>query len=189
LDELAAVWRACDASAHGAVVRLLILTGQRRTEIGGLRFGEIGNGAIVLPRSRTKNKRPHAIPLSAPAQAILAGWPAQGSDFVFGPQPFSSWSRGKSLLDAALAQAGAQLAPWTLHDLRRSAATGMAEIGIAPHIIEAILNHISGHKAGVAGVYNKAAYEKEKRAALAMWADHVMAAVEDRDATVVPMRR
>jgi hypothetical protein len=74
-----------------------------------------------------------------------------------------------------------------LHDLRRSVATGMAELGIAPHIVEAVLNHVSGH-IGIAGVYNRATYEKEKRAALAMWADHVMAAVEGRASIVVPLR-
>ena len=78
--------------------------------------------------------------------------------------------------------------PWVLHDLRRSVATGMAELGIAPHIVEAVLNHVSGHKAGIAGVYNRATYEKEKRAALAMWADHVIAAVEGRASNVVPLR-
>jgi integrase len=92
------------------------------------------------------------------------------------------------VLGASLATAGAKLEPWTLHDLRRSAATGMAELGVAPQVVEAILNHFSGHKAGVAGVYNRALYEKEKRAALVMWAEHVMAAVQDRRATVVPIR-
>jgi hypothetical protein len=77
---------------------------------------------------------------------------------------------------------------WTQHDLRRSVATHIAEIGVAPHIVEAVRNHVSGHKAGIAGVYNRVTYEKEKRAALAMWADHVMAAVEGRSATVVPLR-
>ena len=72
--------------------------------------------------------------------------------------------------------------------MRRSVATGMAELGVAPHIVEAVLNHVSGHKAGIAGVYNRATYEKEKRVALATWADHVLAAVEGRAATVVPMR-
>jgi integrase len=75
------------------------------------------------------------------------------AEFVFGTQAFTSWSRGKYLLDAAL---DTKLAPWTLHDLRRSVATGMAELGVAPHIVEAVLNHVSGHKAGVAGVYNRA---------------------------------
>jgi len=184
LAELSAVWCACEDNVYGAIVKLLILTGQRREEIGGLRFGEICEGIIALPASRAKNKQAHAIPLSAPAQAILAGQP-QTSGFVFGTQAFTSWSRGKSLLDATL---GEKLAPWTLHDLRRSVATGMAELGVAPHIIEAVLNHVSGHKAGIAGVYNRATYEKEKRAALATWADHVLAAVEGRPATIVPMR-
>lgn len=187
LAELSAVWRACEDNAYGAIVKLLILTGQRRDEIGGLRFGEICEGIIALPASRAKNKQAHAIPLSAPAQAILAGR-SQMSDFVFGTQAYTSWSRGKYLLDAALAALGEKFEPWTLHDLRRSTATGMAELGVAPHIVEAVLNHVSGHKAGVAGVYNRATYEKEKRAALATWADHVLAAVEGRPATVVPMR-
>jgi integrase len=185
LAELAAVWRACGDDPYGAIVRLLILTGQRREEIGGLRLEEIGDGIIALPASRAKNKRAHIIPLSASAQAILAARPSRG-EFIFGPKPFTSWSRGKALLDAAL---GKKLAPWTLHDLRRSVATGMAELGVAPHIVEAVLNHVSGHKAGIAGVYNRATYEKEKRTALALWADHVLAAVEGRASTVVPMLR
>jgi integrase len=179
LDELAAVWRACRNDSYGAIVRLLILTGQRREEIGGLRVEEIGDGIIALPASRAKNKRAHIIPLSAPAQAILAAQPPR-AEFVFG-KAFTSWSRGKSLLDAAL---DTKLAPWTLHDLRRSVATGMAELGVAPHIVEAVLNHV-GHKAGVAGVYNRATYEKEKRIALATWADHVLATVEGRASTMI----
>jgi integrase len=180
LHELAAVWRACGDDPYGAIVRLLILTGQRREEIGGLRLEEIGDGIIALPASRAKNRRAHVIPLSAPAQAILAAQPPR-DEFVFGSKPFTSWSRGKGLLDT-------KLAPWILHDLRRSVATGMAELGVAPHIVEAVLNHVSGHKAGIAGVYNRATYEREKRVALATWADHVLAAVEGHAATVVPMR-
>jgi integrase len=185
--ELAAVWRACGDDAYGAIVKLLILTGQRREEIGGLRLDEIGDGIITLPASRAKNGRAHVIPLSAPALAILAAQPPR-AEFVFGTKPFTSWSRGKSLLDAAIVTDGNKLALWTLHDLRRSVATGVAELGVAPHIVEAVLNHVSGHKAGVAGVYNRATYEKEKRVALATWADHVLAAVEGRPATIVPMR-
>jgi integrase len=194
LPELGSIWRVCADDAYGAMVKLLMLTGQRREEIGGLRGGEILSNydVIALPPTRTKNKQAHLVPLSAPAQAILAGQPAALSAFVFDPKgraaPFTSWSRGKSLLDAALAQAGVKLKPWTVHDLRRSVATGMAELGVAPHIVEAVLNHVSGHKAGVAGVYNRATYVPEKRAALVLWAEHVMAAVEDRTATVVPMR-
>jgi integrase len=185
LPELAAVWKACNEDAYGAIVRLLILTGQRREEIGGSRLEEVGEEVIALPAGRAKNRRAHIIPLSSPAQEILSGRNEyrSGSAFVFGQKPFTSWSRGKALLDTEL---GNKLAPWTLHDLRRSVATGMAELGIAPHIVEAVLNHVSGHKAGIAGVYNRAAYEKEKRVALATWAEHVLAAVEGRAATIVP---
>jgi integrase len=80
------------------------------------------------------------------------------------------------------------IAPWTLHDLRRSAATGMACIGIQPHVVEAILNHQSGSKRGVAGVYNLNTYSAEKAVALQMWAEHLMAAVEGKAAKVVPLR-
>jgi integrase len=190
--ELAAVWRVCKGDAYGTIVKLLMLTGCRAGEIGGLRFDEIRDDVIVLPPARVKNKRGHLLPIAAPAQAILAGWqatPQRGEDFVFGnAKPFISWSYGKVCIDARLATAGMQLEPWTVHDLRRSVATGMAELGVAPHIVEAVLNHISGHKAGIAGVYNRATYEKEKKVALAMWADHLLAAVEGRADKIVPLR-
>jgi integrase len=92
-------------------------------------------------------------------------------------------------LDERIANAGHTVAPWTLHDLRRSAATHMAEIGIQPHIIEAILNHVSGHKAGVAGIYNRNTYEREKAEALARWGEHLAAIVEGRDGKVVALKR
>jgi hypothetical protein len=82
----------------------------------------------------------------------------------------------------------AGITPWVLHDLRRSTATGMAEAGIQPHIIEAVLNHVSGHKGGVAGIYNKASYEREMRAALALWADHVRSLVEGGERKIIPLR-
>jgi len=186
ITELAVVWRACDDDAYGAIVRVLMLTGQRREEIGGLRWDEVRDDMIVLSGTRTKNKQAHVIPLCDPAQAFIAAQPRAG-EFVFG-KPFVSWSHGKRQLDARLTAAGVPLAPWTVHDLRRSAATGMAQIGVMPHIIEAVLNHASGHKAGVAGIYNRAGYEKEKRTALAMWADHLLAAIEGRAEKVVPLR-
>jgi integrase len=188
IAELKHVWKGCDDNAYGAIARLLILTGQRREEIGGLQWDEIRDGMIVLSGSRTKNKRAHVIPLSDPAQTIVARLP-QAGDFVFGgAKAFTSWSHGKRQLDAKLAAGDVKLEGWTLHDLRRSVATHMAEIGIQPHIIEAVLNHVSGHKAGVAGIYNRATYEKEKRAALATWADHLLATVERRADKVVPLR-
>jgi integrase len=184
LAELAHVWRACGDDAYGTAIKLLILTGQRRDEIGGLRWDEVRGDMILLPAERTKNKRAHIVPLSAPAQAILAGRPRSG-EFVL--DNVRSWAYGKQLLDARLAAGGVKLEKWIQHDLRRSVATGMAEIGVAPHIVEAVLNHMSGHKGGVAGIYNRASYEKEKRTALAMWADHLIAAVEGRPSNIMPL--
>ena len=137
MAELAHVWRACGDDAYGCAVKLLILTGQRRDEIGGLRWDEVRDDMILLPSDRTKNKRPHVVPLSAPALAIIAARP-RTSEFVFDKV---SWGYGKLLLDDGLAAAGMKLEKWIQHDLRRSAATGMAEIGVAPHIIEAVYYH------------------------------------------------
>jgi integrase len=185
--ELKAIWTACPDNDFGAIVRLLILTGQRRTEIGGLRWDEIGGDEIVLPASRVKNKRPHIIPLSEPARAVIANIERGGRTHVFGSGPagFTDWSKSKAALDANCEGAG----EWILHDLRRTVATRMAELGVQPHIIEAVINHISGHKGGVAGIYNRAAYDREKREALNLWAEHVMALVEGRKAVVVPIKK
>src|SRR5262249_44815133 len=117
---------------------------------------------------------------------ILERREQNGCDFVFGASGssgFSGWSRCRERLDEALG-----IPPWTIHDLRRSAATHMAEIGIEPHIVEAILNHVSGHKGGVAGIYNRAAYETKKVTALARWAKHVAAIVEGRESNVTSLR-
>jgi integrase len=154
-----------------AIVRLLLLTGQRRDEVGGMPRSELDldRGHWRLPGERTKNGLPHDVPLSSQAAGILRAVLAQGEgEQVFGSSGFASWGRCKARLDAAL-----KLPPWTLHDLRRTAVTGMVEIGVAPHVVEAVVNHVSGHKGGVAGVYNRATYAAEKRAALQRWADHV----------------
>ena len=112
---------------------------------------------------------------------------------AMGSGGFSGFSKAKHALDEAIAsQTGKNakpMRPWIIHDLRRSVATGMAEIGIQPHIIEAILNHISGHKSGVAGIYNRAAYEAEKATALNRWAEHIAAIVEKRGSNVAPFKR
>jgi integrase len=175
--EIRAVWRACGNDDHGAILRLLLLTGQREAEIGGLRWDEVFGDRIVLPGERTKNKRPHVVPLSAPAQAILNGLRIVGRTLVFGltdSRGFQGWAIAKRRLDKRIANGGAPLPPWVVHDLRRTVATKMAELGVQPHIVEAVLNHVSGHKAGVAGVYNRAAYAEEKREALNLWAEHVL---------------
>jgi integrase len=187
--ELTEVWTALGTDDFSNIVRLLILTGQRREEIGGLRWNEVDldRDLIVLPPERTKNKRQHELPLSSQAQMILEQRKASGvvarfanTSPVFGegPNGFVGWGHSKARFNERLAaqrkKGGAKPMPdWTLHDLRRTAATMMAELGVLPHIIEAILNHISGHKSGVAGVYNRAKYEGEMREALCKWADYV----------------
>ncbi len=178
--ELALIWRTLPDSDYGEIVRLLMLTGQRREEIGALRWSEVDleERIIKLPPARTKNSRPHEVPLSKPAFAILKSRPARaGRDSIFGNGPrtgsdrqsgFQGWSKSKAALDKQAA-----IGSWRLHDVRRSVATRMAELGVQPHVIEAVLNHISGHKAGVAGVYNRSSYAAEKRAALDLWGKHV----------------
>jgi integrase len=183
-DELAAIWRACPEDNFGAIVRLLMLTGQRREEVGGLRRSEIDweKALWSLPPHRTKNGLAHEVPLSDPALAIVtAAMAASNRMVLFGyeERPFSGWSSAKAALEKRLKEAGTSIADWRLHDLRRTAATRMADTGTLPHVIEAILNHISGHKAGVAGVYNRAVYATEKREALNRWAAHIEALVKD----------
>jgi integrase len=187
--ELKTIWRACPDSDFGAILKLLILTGQRANEIGGLRWEEVHDEQIVLPSLRTKNKRTHIVPLSDPARAILGQFRADGRTHVFGRiAGFDGWGFAKRTLDVRIAKSK-PLAHWTIHDIRRTVATRMAELGVQPHIIEAVLNHVSGHKGGIAGIYNRATYDKEKREALNLWGEHVMALVEGRKAVVVPMKR
>jgi integrase len=194
--ELKAIWVACSDNDFGAILKLLILTGQRKSEIGSLRWDEVHDEEIALPGARTKNKRAHIVPLSDAAKTVLNQFQRDGRDCVFGRSDtgFGGWNEAKKALDARIAAAGAPLLHWTQHDLRRTVATKMADsppkgLGIQPHIIEAVLNHVSGHKGGVAGIYNRATYDKEKREALNLWAEHVMALVEGRKAVVVPMKK
>src|SRR5262249_15591674 len=147
--ELAAIWKAAPDEDYGRIVKLLMLTGQRRDEIGALRWSEIDTDAklIALSSTRTKNGIEHQIPLSIEAIEILKGC-IRHRDLLFGngPTGFAAWSRKKLAFDKACGVKG-----WTIHDLRRTVATKMADIGVQPHVIEAVLNHVSGHKAGVAG--------------------------------------
>jgi integrase len=193
-DDIKAIWNATAGDDdYSAIVRLLMMTGQRADEIGSLSWPEISDDCITLPGTRVKNGRDHVVPLSKPARAILQARPKMlGRDFVFGRAHsdggFSGWSACKVLLDERIKAAGAKVKPWVNHDLRRTVATRMAEIGVAPHVVEAVLNHVSGHKAGVAGIYNRATYANEKRAALILWADHLLGIVEGKPRKVVPLR-
>jgi integrase len=193
-SELKAIWTAtAGADDYSAIVRLLLLTGCRADEIGSLSWTEVFGDRIVLPATRTKNARDHTVPLSAPAQGILEARPKMlNRDFVFGrphnDAGFTGWSACKVLLDARIEASEAEVENWCNHDLRRTVATRMGELGVAPHIIEAVLNHVSGHKHGVAGIYNRAVYAAEKQAALTLWADHLMSVVEGTARKVVPFR-
>jgi integrase len=199
-EELAIVWRACgEAGEFGTIVRLLMLTGQRREEVAGLEWAELDldRALWVIPSARTKNKLEHEVPLPRQAVALLPE-KREGRAHLFGRGKkggFSGFSRSKARLVESIAKRRARevghdpakvdlekwkLPAWTLHDCRRTAGTCMHEIGVEPHIVEAILNHVSGHKGGVAGTYNKARYREPKKVALQRWADWLEATVEGR---------
>jgi integrase len=196
--ELRTIWKHLGDDHYGDVVRLLMLTGQRADEIASLQWSEISDSAINLPGARTKNKRAHVIPLSDAAAPILEKQPRRVNDdgslrdlvFGVGRRGFSGWSYCKETLDKRIAAAiGEPLEPWTIHDIRRSVATIMNDqLGVLPHVVEAILNHVSGHKGGVAGIYNRAQYLRERTEALQLWADHLMSIVDGKN-NVTPLRR
>jgi integrase len=191
--ELREIWLALDhedvAEDYRRVLRLLILTGQRRDEVGKLPWREVNlaERRLELRGTRTKNHRDHLVPLSALALAQLPAEPDRtdptARTMVFGRRAhtgFSGWGKAKAELDSVVAEARRKrgikddLPHWTVHDLRRTAVTLMAEHKIAqPHVIEAIVNHISGHKAGVAGTYNRATYLEERMQALDAWSEFV----------------
>jgi integrase len=185
--ELAAIWCACQDDEFGRIVKLLVLTACRRREIGGMRCSEIDleAGTWTIPSERSKNGRAHTLPLPAAAWDIIERVPRRAHRYhLFGlvaDVGFTRWA-AKADLDRRL---GKDVSPWTLHDLRRSVATRMADLGVQPHIIEQILNHQSGHKRGPAGIYNRSAYEREVRAVLGLWDDHVRALVDGGERKVL----
>jgi integrase len=216
--ELRTIWKHAGEDHYGSIIKLLMLTGQRADEIASLRRTELtvttvpekrisdtvklpsmNISAIELPAERTKNKKPHIVPLSTPADTIIGAQPQRVNDdgtvreFLFGvgQQGFSGWSRCKERLDLRIAEAlGKPLPHWTPHDLRRTMSTLMNDrLGVLPHVVEAILNHVSGSKAGVAGVYNKALYLRERSDALNLWADHLKSIIDGQENNVTPLRR
>jgi integrase len=179
--ELAAVWRASETLSwqfRGAL-RLAILTGLRREEVSALRWSEIVDGEIRLPAERCKNGNAHTLPLSKAAQAVIANLPRiVGSDFVFpsraSGRPIAAWDAAMDQLRGALT-----IPHFTLHDLRRSCATGLQRLGVPLQVTEAILNH-TGSRAGIAGIYQRHDYAEEKRQALEAWGRVVIGLVEGR---------
>jgi integrase len=169
------------------------LTGQRREEVGGMKWSELdlARGVWTIPGDRTKNGRIHEVPLPASAVDLLARTNLglrSGSLFGNAKGSFQGWSKAKAALDRRVLSGGKEMQPWRLHDVRRTVATRMAELGVQPHIVEAVLNHVSGHKAGVAGIYNRALYTTEKRRALAVWADHILSLLNDGQKTLLLQR-
>ena len=157
---------------YGGIVEFLALTGQRREEVAGLQREELDLAQRVwtLPKSRTKNAKAHVVHLSEPSMAVLerAGQKGPYVFSVFGTKPFQEFSRAKRQLDQLSAVIG-----WRLHDLRRTCVSGMARLGIAPHVADKILNHQAGTISGVAAVYQRHEFLAERRAALDLWAAHV----------------
>jgi integrase len=196
--ELREIWASLRDDAYGDIIRLLILCGARRDEVGALRFSEIDfdEALILLPPERVKNARERIIVLSQPALAILQNrprltWP-DGSpcDLVFGRgvRGFADWVGSKIDLDARItARRGEPLPDWTPHDFRRLLSTTMHEqLAVPPHIVEACLGHV-GHQRGTPGVYNRAVYLNPMREALGRWAGFVLTVVEGRDPKVVAL--
>jgi integrase len=205
-DEIAKLWPAFNGLGYpfGAALKLLLLTGARRSEVSHMKWSEIKDDTWHLPGERTKNNLPCLVPLSTAARQILDDLPRMdGSEYLFTTgrtlardpktgeritdRPISNWGGAKAKLDKI-----AGVENWRLHDLRRTLVTGMNEkLKIEPHVIEAVVNHVSGAaKAGVAGVYNRAQYLEQRKAALESWANHIMGLVGDApDSNVIDLRK
>ena len=177
-QELAIVYQAAGELRYpfGSIVQLCILTGQRRSEIAWLRRGYRAGGTLAFPPSLTKNNRLHIFPICTAAQAILDECPDFG-DLVFeGSRPdsvFSGWSKQKTALNQLIADQGHKVRPWTLHDLRRTFASGLAALDVRIEVIEKLLNHVSGSFGGVTGIYQRHSYMDEMREAISLWEKHV----------------
>jgi integrase len=199
--ELTHVWRAAVKAGwpFGTIVQLLVLTGCRLREVAGMKWSELSDDLAVwnIPGARTKNKRPHVVYLPPLARRIIEAVPRiEGRDLLFttnGVNPVSGFSKFKDNFDDLVeVEAKSKIAPpWRIHDIRRSVATHLVELSIAaPHVVEVLLNHISGHRAGVAGTYNRALHAEERRVALERWAQRVQTLAEcEADEKVIPMGR
>ncbi len=193
-QEVRLAWRAFEEVGwpFGPIGKLLLLTGGRRDEVASMRWGELDLAAKTwtLPKERTKNKREHVVPLSEQALEVIKSLPRiEGGDgLVFtttGQTPVSGFSRAKRAINGAILEQlrggsgddkhngvveAAAVPHWTLHDLRRTAATNLQKLGVRLEVTEAVLNHASGSRGGIVGVYQKYSWDAEKRAALDAWA-------------------
>ena len=198
-DELRLFWNATGqlGNPFAPLFRLMLLTAQREGEVAGLRWSELDltTQAWTIPGIRTKNRKPHIVPLSSAAFEIIDAVPrVDGQDLLFshtGVTPSSGFSRAKRRLDALMTTDNerSEIEPWVLHDLRRTATTGMARLGVAPHVADRVLNHTAGTIRGVAAVYNRFEYLDERKAALETWGRFVESLVRPMPANVIPMAR
>ncbi|GJL87158.1 MAG: integrase [Minwuia thermotolerans] len=209
-DELRLIWQASEKLAfpYGHALRVLILTGQRRSEVSGMERAEVNTEQAewVIPASKAKNGKAHAVDLSS--QAIkqieaatdqlrpVPGKPPVGTIVfgVTGTHPPGQWGKAKKILDAeviTLAEVEGVDPPaaWRIHDLRRTAASGMAGMGFGPQVVERILNHVSGASGGLVGVYQRHDYRAERKAALEAWASKVEGLMRPIEGNVVPINR
>lgn len=177
-DELRRLWAVCEAEGYpfGTMTKILLLTGQRRGEVALMEWAhlDMDRATWTIPAELSKNGREHQLPLSPQALRLINAVPRTHSMFLFPARGnersvFSGFTRAKLRLDRNSGITG-----WTLHDLRRTAATYLAKLDVAPHVIERVLNHVSGSFAGVAGVYNRHPYQREMRDALDRWAEHLL---------------
>jgi integrase len=208
--ELRWLWKATERLSYpfGPFVRLLLLTGQRRDEVAKARYREFPHPALwQIPKERTKNGIAHDVPLSTAAQEVIAALPriAGRSGYLFttsGETAISGYSNAKERLDRFMlivareeaSERGhnpdeVEIAEWRLHDLRRTMASGMARLGHAPHVVEAVLNHTGGTISGVAAVYNRYTYADEKCRALEVWGRFVMDLIQRAEAGNVVLTR
>ncbi|WP_246685332.1 site-specific integrase [Methylobacterium sp. WL103] len=198
--ELVAAWKAAEQVGYpfGPVVQLLILTGQRRSEVLEAEWREFDLDAATwtIPRTRAKNDRAHVVPLAPDAVAILRRLPRIGQRprLLFtttGETAFSGVSKATDRLQsiaASLLPEGEESAAWRLHDLRRTFASGCARLGVSVHVVEKALNHTSGTHSGIVGVYQRHEYREERRRAMELWASH-LAGLLSRAAKVIPFER
>ena len=178
--ELKLVWHRAEEVGYpyGRIIQLLIVTGQRRGEIAALRRSWINDDTITFPAGFTKNKREHTFPIGALTQEIINDLPKE-TDLLFPSRfgddaPWNGWAKAKRYLEEPL-----QIAPWTLHDLRRTYSSKMAELGVPIQVTEKLLNHISGTVSGIAAVYNRYSYLEEMRDAVGRYEDEVTAGLSD----------
>jgi integrase len=185
-EELRLVWLHAGDDDYAAILRLLILTAQRRGEVGGMRASEIVGDAWTIPGSRAKNARAHTVPIVGLAREIIdAALRRTDRDHLFGDRAskgFTPWVRSKAKLDRRL---GSQVRHFTLHDLRRSAASGAADLGTNPFTIELLLNHTPSP---IARTYNKNQYLREIQTALLLWDSHIRSLIEGTESKVVSFR-